>query len=152
MFTIDVQHRGGSVLLSVSGELDEHAGTTLRQSYDHAAATHARDLMVDLHNVTFMNPAGLFHLLDLHRRAEIVGLRVLVIGWQPQPRRLMATVAGVIGADPTAAHRYCLADFRRLISQRTWNNRPAPSPIHDATHNPHPLEAGTLLPEHVSRT
>ncbi|MGW6413366.1 STAS domain-containing protein [Streptomyces vinaceus] len=119
MFTTDVQHRGGSVLLSVSGELDEHVGATLQQSCDDAAATHARDLMVDLHNVTFMSPAGLFHLVDLHRRAEVVGLRVLVIGWQPQPRQLMATVAGVFGADSTDAHRYGLAEFRRLLSQRT---------------------------------
>ncbi|MET9570084.1 hypothetical protein ABZY34_13230 [Streptomyces virginiae] len=29
--------------------------------------------------------AGLLHVLDLHRRAECLGLRVLAVGRQPRP-------------------------------------------------------------------
>ncbi|MFD9420521.1 hypothetical protein ACFWC9_38350 [Streptomyces goshikiensis] len=61
---------------------------------------------------------GLLHLLGLHRRAECLGLRVLVVGWQPQPQQLMAQVAGLPGHGSSAGERYALAGFRRLIEQR----------------------------------
>ncbi|MFD9469908.1 hypothetical protein [Streptomyces goshikiensis] len=60
---------------------------------------------------------GLLHLLDLHRRAECLSLRILVVGWQPQPQ-LMAQVAGIPGHGSSAGERYALAGFRRLIEQR----------------------------------
>ncbi|MEU4728933.1 STAS domain-containing protein [Streptomyces sp. NPDC023588] len=84
MITTQVQHCGGSVLVRVGGELDEEAGAVLQQALDDIAID-ARDLMVDLHGVVSMDSGGLLHLLELHRRAECLGLRVLVIGWQPQP-------------------------------------------------------------------
>ncbi|MFG2623109.1 hypothetical protein ACGFXC_36415 [Streptomyces sp. NPDC048507] len=39
-----------------------------------------RDLLVDLRAVRFMNAQGLLALLEVHRQAEIQGLRTLVTG------------------------------------------------------------------------
>ncbi|MGW0396064.1 STAS domain-containing protein [Streptomyces sp. NPDC003042] len=96
MITTDVQHCGSSVLISASGQLDEDAETALQQALD-GVAVDARDLIVDLHGVVSMDSCGLLHLLDPHRRAECLGLRVLVVGWQRQPQQLMADVAGIRG-------------------------------------------------------
>lgn len=74
--------------------------------------------MIDLHGAAAMEPCGLLHLLDLHRRAECRGLRVLAVGWQPQPQQLMAQVAGIPGPGSSTGERYALAGFRRLIQQR----------------------------------
>ncbi|MDX2389568.1 MULTISPECIES: STAS domain-containing protein [unclassified Streptomyces] len=122
MITVDVQHCGGSVLLSVSGELDEDADETLQQALDDVTACE-RDLLVDLHGVAVMNSDGLLHLLDLHRRAECLGLRVLVTGWQAQPQQCMAEVAGMPGPSSATGERYALAGFRRLIEDRAQRAR-----------------------------
>ncbi|WP_411105324.1 STAS domain-containing protein [Streptomyces sp. cmx-4-9] len=119
---MDVQHRGNSVLLSVTGELDEDAGATLQRSLDGLTAGK-RDLLVDLHGVLSMDRDGLLHLLELHRRAESLGLRVLVTGWQPQPQQVMAEVAGIPGPGSAIGERYALAGFRRLIEQRAQSSR-----------------------------
>lgn len=71
-----LQHCGSSVLVSASGELDEDAAETLQQALNSVTACE-RDLLVDLHGVAVMDSHGLLHLLDLHRRAEYLGLRVL---------------------------------------------------------------------------
>ncbi|MFD6468933.1 STAS domain-containing protein [Streptomyces goshikiensis] len=119
---MDTQQRGESVLVSANGELDEEAGATLRRSLDGIPAD-ARDLLVDLYGVVAMDRDGLLHLLDLHRRAESAGLRVLVTGWQPQPQQVMAQIAGIPGPSAATGERYALAGFRRLIEQRAQASR-----------------------------
>lgn len=74
--------------------------------------------MTDLHRVVSMNVAGLLHLLDLYRRGECLGLRLLVVGRQLQPRQLLAELAGIPGPGSASERRYTLAGFRHLISQR----------------------------------
>ncbi|MEV8536977.1 STAS domain-containing protein [Streptomyces sp. NPDC051211] len=121
MITTDIQ-RNGTVLVSVTGTLDEDAGPALERALDGVTADE-RDLMVDLHGAVSMDTAGLLHLLALHRRAENLGLRVLVIGWQPQPQQLVADVAGIRGRGSATAERYALAGFRRLIQERAQRAR-----------------------------
>ncbi|MFD7262222.1 STAS domain-containing protein [Streptomyces sp. NPDC059874] len=114
---MDVQHCGISVLVSASGELDAGAGEKLQRALDKVTVTE-RDLLVDLHGVASMDADGLLHLLDVHRRAEHLGLRVQVTGWQPQPQQCMAEVAGIPGRGSATGERYALAGFRRLIEER----------------------------------
>ncbi|AKL70698.1 hypothetical protein HET69_17725 [Streptomyces sp. CJ_13] len=122
MITMDVQCCGGSVLAKVSGNLDDEAGAALQRALEGVTGFE-RDLMVDLHGMVSMDADGLLHLLDLHRRAEGLGLRVLAIGWQPQPQRLMAEVAGIPGPGSAVGERYALAGFRRLIEERAQRAR-----------------------------
>ncbi|GAA2643838.1 hypothetical protein GCM10010425_59280 [Streptomyces spororaveus] len=122
MITTDVQHCGSSVLVSASGQLDEDAGAVLQQALD-GVGVDTRDLMVDLHGVVSMDSAGLLHLLDMHRRAECLGLRVLAVGWQPQPQQLMADVAGIRGPGSATGERYALPGFRKLMEQRAQRAR-----------------------------
>lgn len=122
LITVDVQHCGTSVLVGAGGSLDEGSGEAVRQALDSVTAD-TRDLLVDLHGVAFMNADGLLHLLDLHQQAERLGLRVLVTGWQPQPQRCMAEVAGIRGPGAATGERYALAGFRRLIEERAHRAR-----------------------------
>ncbi|MFE6844598.1 STAS domain-containing protein [Streptomyces sp. NPDC057686] len=119
---MDIQYCGSSVLVSAAGELDEDAGEVLRRVLD-GVTMDERDLLVDLHAVTVMDADGLLHLLNLHRRAERMRLRVLVTGWQPHPQQLMATVAGIPGARAATGERYALAGFRRLLEERAQRAR-----------------------------
>ncbi|MFJ5024251.1 hypothetical protein [Streptomyces goshikiensis] len=65
-----------------------------------------------------MDGEGLLQLLELHRRAESLGPRVLVVGWQSQPQRFMTEVAGIPGPGSATGERFAPAGFRRLIEQR----------------------------------
>lgn len=121
MITTQVQ-RHGTVLVSVTGSLDESAGSALGQALDRVS-TDERDLMVDLHGARSMDVDGLLHLLALHRQAENLGLRVMVVGWQPQPQQLMADVAGIRGRHSATGERYAVAGFRRLIEERAQRAR-----------------------------
>ncbi|MER7468855.1 STAS domain-containing protein [Streptomyces sp. NPDC097981] len=119
---MDVQRCLSSVHVGASGELAEDAGLVLQQALDHVTADE-RDLVMDLHGVVSMDSDGLLHLLDLHRRAECLGLRVQVVGWQPQPQQLMAQVAGIRGPGSATGERYALAGFRRLLQERAQRSR-----------------------------
>ncbi|WP_260614627.1 STAS domain-containing protein [Streptomyces sp. WAC07061] len=114
---MDVQWCGSSVLAVVSGDLDQDAGGKLQQVLDRFTGDE-RDLMVDVHAMQSMDVDGLLHLLELHRRAELRGVRVLVVGWQPQPQQLMAEAAGIRGPHTAIGERFALAGFRRLIAER----------------------------------
>ncbi|MGP3690964.1 STAS domain-containing protein [Streptomyces sp. IBSNAI002] len=119
MITTEVQRCGSTLLIGVSGDLDAAAAPVLQGALAQGAV-HEGVLMVDLQGVAFMDSAGLLLVLDLHRRAECLGLRVLVVGWQSQPQRLMARVASMPGPGSSTGERYALAGFRRLIEKRAW--------------------------------
>ncbi|WP_260614188.1 STAS domain-containing protein [Streptomyces sp. WAC07061] len=119
---MSVRRCGSSVLAGISGHLDENAGSDLHQALEDITG-YEQDLMVDVHGMRSMDADGLLHLLDLHRRAELMGLRVLVVGWQPQPQQLMAQVAGIRGLHAATGERYALAGFRRLIEERAHRAR-----------------------------
>ncbi|MFG2623103.1 STAS domain-containing protein [Streptomyces sp. NPDC048507] len=115
MITVDIQTYGNSALVTASGDLDGHGGQTLEQVVD-GLALDLRDLLVDLRGVGFMDAEGLLALLEVHRRSEILGVRMLVTGWQTQPQRCLADIAGIPGSP--AADRYPAAGFRRLLHDR----------------------------------
>ncbi|MFD3675498.1 STAS domain-containing protein [Streptomyces sp. NPDC058613] len=119
---MDVRRCGSSVLVRVIGELAEDAGLALQQTLDHVTVDE-RDFMIDLHEVVSMDGDGLLHLLELHRRAECLDLRVLAVGWQPQPQRFMAQVAGIRGPGSATGERYAMAGFRRLLQARAERAR-----------------------------
>ncbi|MEU8435249.1 STAS domain-containing protein [Streptomyces sp. NPDC029216] len=121
MITTNVE-RHGTVLVSVTGPLDKSAGPALQRALDDVTVGE-RDLKVDLHHAESMDVDGLLHLLALHRRAENLGLRVLVVGWQPQPQQLMADVAGIRGRQSATGERYAVAGFRRLVEERAQRAR-----------------------------
>ncbi|MEU6311679.1 STAS domain-containing protein [Streptomyces sp. NPDC047014] len=124
LITLGIQRNGATVLAHMSGHLTDEAGIQLHQALDHLTGDD-RDLMVDVHAVQAMDADGLLHLVDLHRRAEQRGLRVLVVGWQAQHQQLMDHIAGIPGRGPATGERFALAGFRRLIEQRTRQVRDA---------------------------
>lgn len=118
----ETEHRGNAMLLTLTGDLQAASAPVLNQALREVTG-EVEVVMVDLHGVPLMDTAGLLLLLDLHRRAECQGLRVLVVGWQPQPQQFMAAAAGLPGPGSPAAERYALAGFRRLIEERVRRTR-----------------------------
>ncbi|MGW7450022.1 hypothetical protein [Streptomyces sp. NPDC054787] len=67
LITTSIQ-RNGTVLISITGTLDECVGPALQRALDDVTVDE-RDLMVDLHQAQSTDADGLLHLLALHRRA-----------------------------------------------------------------------------------
>lgn len=125
-FETAIQHTGHMVMVAAIGELDAAAESSLRH-VPGAVPPGTTIALIDVHGVPFMDSAGLLLLLDLHRRLELGGLRVLVVGWQPQPQRVMSRVAGLPAEDgePYAVRHSALVGFRRMIQQRAEQQRAA---------------------------
>lgn len=121
-FGTAIQYTGNSALVSAAGELDVAAGPSLLKVLD-AVAPEAAVALIDVHQVEFMDSTGLLLFLDLHRRLERRGLRVLVVGWQLQPKRLMGSIAGLPGDGPYGAPHDALLGFRRVLRERAGQER-----------------------------
>ncbi|MGW7450138.1 STAS domain-containing protein [Streptomyces sp. NPDC054787] len=123
-FETAIQYTAPTVMVAAIGDLDAAAEPSLRRVPD-AVPEGTTVALIDVHGVPFMDSAGLLLLLDLHRRLELGGLRVLVVGWQPQPQRLMSRVAGLPADDdgPYAVRHSALVGFRRMIQQRAAHQR-----------------------------
>ncbi|GAA3019734.1 STAS domain-containing protein [Streptomyces fulvorobeus] len=111
------QHTGSSVLVSAAGDLDAAARTPLAHALDRVPAGTAV-VVFDMRGVPFMDSAGLLLFLDLHRRAECRGLKVVVVGWQDQPRQVMEVVAELPDGRTYPRERTPFSGFRRMVQDR----------------------------------
>lgn len=136
------QNTGSSVLVSATGDLDAAARPPLARALDSLPLCTAV-VIFDMHGVPFMDSAGLLLFLDLHRRAESRGLRVLVVGWQAQPQQVMEALAELPGGSGYPRERAALIGFRRLVQERAERQRQLASKTAVAT-GPHvqPLPYG----------
>ncbi len=79
--------------LSVVGTVDLVSGAVLRtalhEAVEHAIAAGAATLEVDLHDVEFVDAAGLGILLGAHRRARRGGVRLFLVRPSPEFARVL---------------------------------------------------------------
>ena len=85
----------GYVTVLVSGELDLHTASTLRDAALAALRQHGTCLRVDLEGVTFMDSTGIEVLLATRRRAELEGGSLTLLS----PTQAVWRVIEVTGLD-----------------------------------------------------
>ncbi|NYI06355.1 STAS domain-containing protein [Allostreptomyces psammosilenae] len=91
----------GSVVLAVRGDLDLDTVPELRDGITQCLAHRPTVIIVDLHDVGFMDSAGLGTLLECHRRASSVGVRLRVASASPLILRVlrMTGTAATLGVE-----------------------------------------------------
>ena len=97
----------GCVTLRVSGELDMHTASTLRDAALEALRQHGTTMRLDLRDVSFMDSTGLEVLLATRRRTELEGGSLTLVGPTPAVLRVLE-VTGldklfIIAADDSGA-------------------------------------------------
>ncbi|MEU7474224.1 STAS domain-containing protein [Streptomyces sp. NPDC044984] len=65
----------GIRVLTLAGEIDHHTGDQLRQALDASDTAHPR-IVVDLHDVTFMDSSGINILIAAHQTVTAAGGRL----------------------------------------------------------------------------
>ncbi len=88
----------GRTRLTVTGELDAHTATDLRQHLDCGEG----DLELDLSGVAFIDSSGLAALIDGHRRFDARGRRLVIVERSDAVQRVLelSGVAGRLDLEP----------------------------------------------------
>ncbi len=88
ILTLHVQRRPGYVLVAAAGEIDISTVPRLRAVLDSAAA-EGRRVIIDLHEITFIDASGLGALADAAGRAAAAGGSLHVTAVPSSVRRLL---------------------------------------------------------------
>ncbi|MBE3582974.1 MAG: anti-sigma factor antagonist [Limnochordaceae bacterium] len=88
---------GPCLVAAISGELDLQTAPLLRTQIEGAWSQHpeARQLILDLSGVTFVDSSGLGAVLGRYRQCVLRGGRMALVGLQPNVRRLFE-LSGVL--------------------------------------------------------
>jgi len=78
---LNATKRGPRLTVQMTGELDHHSAERARTALDHMLRDiSVRELVLDLHGLTFMDSAGLGVVLGRYRTLNARGGRVLLTG------------------------------------------------------------------------
>jgi anti-anti-sigma factor len=90
---MDLDERGGFLLVTVHGVIDFWSVEPLREQLDAALRREPPQLVLDLNDVSFVDSTGLGLLLSLHRGAAAGGGWLHLARPRPQLHRLLRTTA-----------------------------------------------------------
>ena len=79
LVTFDVSRTDSSAVVCAAGEIDSTTAPLLSQHLTALLDTDARELTVDLRQITFLDSAGLCVLATMHRRAVRQDVRMRVL-------------------------------------------------------------------------
>jgi stage II sporulation protein AA (anti-sigma F factor antagonist) len=86
----------GVLIVRVEGELDMHVADEFKQIVDKALHTSgAKNIMLSLQGVSFIDSSGLGVILGRYKRSNILGGKMLLVDIQPQVARIFE-VSGLL--------------------------------------------------------
>jgi anti-anti-sigma factor len=83
----------GTVCVVAQGEIDLSSAHMVDEALSAAEATDARQIVLDIEGVEFIDSSGLRMLLHAHARSQRDGNRLRITRGAPQAQRLFALVA-----------------------------------------------------------
>jgi anti-sigma B factor antagonist len=93
-FAVDARPDRSRVIVSVTGEIDRATIGAVTRALDELRAAGWADLVLDLHNVTFMDSSGLALMLDCDRAAREDGWAFAIVDGSPSVARVLE-IAGL---------------------------------------------------------
>lgn len=95
-FGVSVSGVGGVPVVSISGEVDVATAPILRDRLQELAAGGASTVVVDLHDMTFLDSTGLGVLVGALKRSREGGGELYLVAAQPRILKLL-DITGLIG-------------------------------------------------------
>lgn len=102
-----IHTEAGQVRLHLCGGLDGEGAEQMREGIAVLAAAEAREIVIDLSNVTYIDGSGLGVLSYLFKRLTARGRRLSVVGVSGQPLAMLRHLglAKLLGLDEKASRR-----------------------------------------------
>jgi anti-sigma B factor antagonist len=95
LLSITAEHRDAAVVLHVEGEVELATAGRLTAVLDHELVCGQSDIVLDLHDVTFIDCGGVSVLVDATHRAAEHGVRLRIV---PGPAlRRLSEILGLAG-------------------------------------------------------
>jgi len=88
-FRVEVKTDGSRSVLALRGELDLASAPALDEELERVEAAGAKQVIIDLRDLEFMDSTGLSVLVRAHQRAEKAGMRFGLVKGPPQVQRLL---------------------------------------------------------------
>ncbi|MFI9647778.1 STAS domain-containing protein [Streptomyces sp. NPDC052040] len=88
-FTVTTEQHPDRTVITVAGDIDLHTCPALKQATVTGGPQDGKKLLLELSGVRFMDSSGLHLLLRLRDRLHNEGSRLVIIGLQHQPTRLL---------------------------------------------------------------
>lgn len=99
MTQVTIQEDGSTMLALLSGEIDHHWASVLRDKIDaRVQAASPKNLVLDFSGVTFMDSSGVGLILGRHRLVHALG-GVVVVQKAPKDIQRMLSIAGIDAKD-----------------------------------------------------
>jgi len=87
---VEMQLKHKILVVSLNGELDISSSDELRYKIDRALDEKpVKHLVLDLSRVSFIDSSGLGVILGRYKRVDRNGGKIVIVGLQPQVRRVM---------------------------------------------------------------
>ena len=81
---------GTTLVVKPNGEIDQSCAAEMRADIDREIQrTHAKNLIVDLGNVTFMDSSGIGMIIGRYKIIQALGGKTMMIRPQPQVDKLL---------------------------------------------------------------
>lgn len=113
-FGVAVRHRGGTVVISLSGELDHDTAEPLRKALTQQVRAGAKRIVVDCGGMHFCDSTGLNVLLHGRLDAQEAGGRVELAALRPPVARMFEITGAQAVFQVYAGVDEALADERNI--------------------------------------
>ncbi|HET9257191.1 MAG TPA: STAS domain-containing protein [Pseudonocardiaceae bacterium] len=95
--TVEVSADGGSIRISVGGEIDLENAATVEREISAAVPDRPATVSVDLTNLTYMDSVGIRIIFDLASRLQKSGIVLELIASLGSPARQLLDISGING-------------------------------------------------------
>ncbi|GAB6182151.1 anti-sigma F factor antagonist [Desulfotomaculum defluvii] len=87
---LDMEQQQDTLLVRLGGEMDFGVADKMRKALDNELVDRrAKNLVLNLSRVTFIDSSGLGVILGRYKRLANCGGKVILVGAQPQVRRIL---------------------------------------------------------------
>ena len=88
--SVEIEIKGETMIAKLSGELDHHTATAIREEIDTSAELNMPSLLIlDFEKLSFMDSSGIGLVLGRYRNLYKRGAEVKVVGVSPQIYKVM---------------------------------------------------------------
>ena len=78
-----------TLITEISGELDHHSAAKIRAEIDAAISEEAKNIILDLTNLTFMDSSGIGMIMGRYKKIQSFGGKLVIVSPKPQVKRIL---------------------------------------------------------------